>query len=476
MKQLKIIDRLNKIWESNKGIDAALLYGSIGRNEFNPNSDIDTQIIVNDRFDTPRLINSLKQEFNGEILSIIHVKLRSKVVVYFHELPKLEIAYTTNISEVNRNYIGSEITVTSETILYERIPSLYDLGSYLGQLVRDSGGNRIGPNSKELIENLVQKFIYEFESCSSHHKRSDGYKFYFFYNIALNCVVQLRHLLQNDTRFNFLPKYFIPGMEDKEEIKSFYDLSGSMFLPDANKKKRFLLDYFYSVLSKLNYKEINVVKKTLEIIFERDYFWNLRDVGTFNSAIKKNLIHRMATLSAFQNSEKVEDLIKKLNIKTVIDLRADKELVEMPYHETLLKKINYVHAPLDPWNQPEWFKKDYQFGSNEEIAYRYFGLACKDSYLRAFKAILAEEKGTVAVHCFAGKDRTGIFVSMLHLLTDASTDAIYNDYLASEVDVRKERLDIVLDIINKTGGIVEFMKSCGLSIEEITKLKNKLSK
>ncbi|MBS1636467.1 MAG: tyrosine-protein phosphatase [Bacteroidetes bacterium] len=474
MKQLNIINRLNKVWESNEGIDIALLYGSFGRNEVNPNSDIDTQVIVNGNFNVIKLIDTLKEEFSNEILSIVNVRMRNKVVVYFNEIPKLEIGYSKAIEDINRNYLGSEINNISETILYQRVPSLYDIGSYLAQLVRDSGNNRIGSHSKHLIEDLVQKFIYEFESCSSNHKRSDGYKFYFFYNIALHCVVQLRHLLHNDTRFNFLPKYFIPGMENKEEMKSFYQLTGSIFLPDANKKKRLLLDYFYEVLIKLEYGEINQVKKSLEAIFERDYFWNLRDIATFNPRVKKNFVYRTATLSAFQNDDKFEDLMNTLKIKTIVDLRADQELIEMPYNESVLSKVNYIHAPLDPWNQPEWFKKDYQYGNNEEIAYRYFGMGCKDSYLKAFKALINEDEGSVAIHCFAGKDRTGIFISMLHMLNGADENVIYNDYLASEVDVKKERLDIVLNIIKESGGIIPFMKSCGLSEQEVTKLRNKL--
>lgn len=474
MKQLEIIDRLEKIWESNEGIDIALLYGSLGRNEFNPNSDIDIQTIVNTNFNLSKLIDALKNEFAEEILTIASVRLRNKIVVYYKDLPKLEIGYSTDINEINRNYLGSEITNTSETILYQRVPSLYDIGSYLAQLVRDSGNNKLGSHSKLLIEDLVQKFIYEFESCSSNHKRSDGYKFYFFYNIALHCVVQLRHLLHKDTRFNFLPKYFIPGMESKDEMKSFYDLTGSIFLPDANKKKRVLLDYFFSVLRRLNYDEIEEVKNALELIYERDYFWNLRDIATFNPGIKKSFVYRTATLSAFQNDDKFEGLLNNLRIKTIIDLRADQELKEMPYTEAILSKVNYVHAPLDPWNQPEWFKKDYQYGSNEEIAYRYFGLGCKESYLKAFNALINEEKGTVAIHCFAGKDRTGIFVSMLHMLNGADEAVIYNDYLASEVDVKRERLDIVLNIIKENGGIIPYLKTFGLSEAEIEKLKTKL--
>ncbi len=473
MKQLDIIKRLDNIWKKVEGVEIALLYGSFGRNEYNANSDIDIQILIEENFEVKHLKSELEKEFRGEILSIFEIKLRNKIVVYFNSIPKLEIGICTNVSEINRNYLGSEITNPSETILYQRVPSLYDIGSYLAQLIRDHG--RASEQRQKDMGDLINKFIFEFESCSSSHKRSDGYKFYFFYNIALHCVVQLRHFLHKDQRFNFLPKYFIPGMEDKEEMKGFYELTGSSFLPDANKKKRTLLNYFYDVLEKLNYNGINDVKSILEKIYERDYFWNLRDIAKHNPKVKGGLLFRTATLSLFQNDLKFADLLNNEKIKTIIDLRADREVEEMPYSEESLKKFNYVHAPLDPWNQPEWFKKDFQFGTNEEIAYRYFGLGCKNSYLRAFRAIINENSGAIAIHCFAGKDRTGILISMLHLLNGANEEIIYTDYLASEVDVKKERLDIVLNIIKEQGGIVPYLSTCGLAKEEIELLKNKIA-
>ena len=90
------------------------------------------------------------------------------------------------------------------------------------------------------------------------------------------------------------------------------------------------------------------------------------------------------------------------------------------------------------------------------------------------EAILNEETGSVAIHCFAGKDRTGIFISMLHLLAQTPIEFIYADYLASEVDVNISRLNLVLDIINEKGGIEPYLTSCGLSEIQISKLKQKL--
>ena len=457
------------------GIDVALLYGSFGRNEATPNSDIDIQLLVNKDFETSILKDQLQKLFHNEIQSIREVAMRNKLVAYFKSQPKIEFAICTNISEIDRNYLGSEITDFSQTVLYQRVPQLYDIGSYLAQLIRDYNNNKTEQQKEKQITDLVDKFIYEFESCSGMHRRSDGYQFYFFYNIALQVAIQLNHLSKGHSKFNFLPKYFIANILTKEEQETFYNLKGTLFLPEANQQKRKLLDFFYAAIETLVTPEkLEEVKQFCEWLYNRDFLWNFRDISTHNSKIKSGRIYRTATMTLFQKENRFDELLNEKQIKTVIDLRADKEIEELPYHEQTLSKFKYIKAQLDPWNQPEWFKEKHHQGTNEEIAYRFFAIGCNDQIKNAMEAIINEELGSVAVHCFAGKDRTGIFISMLHLLADTPMEIIYADYLASEVDVKISRLNLVLDIITEKGGIEPYLLSCGLTTNQISKLKQKL--
>lgn len=457
------------------GIDVALLYGSFGRNEATPNSDIDIQLLVNKDFETSILKVQLQKLFHNEIQSILEVTMRNKVVVYFKSQPKIEFAICTNISDIDRNYLGSEITDFSKTVLYQRVPQLYDIGSYLAQLIDDYNNNKTEQQNEKQITDLIDKFIYEFESCSGMHRRSDGYQFYFFYNIALQVAIQLYHLSKGHSKFNFLPKYFIANILTKEEQETFYNLKGTLFLPDANQQKRKLLDFFYQAIETLVTPEkLEEVKQFCEWLYNRDFLWNFRDISTHNSKIKSGRIYRTATMTLFQNENRFDELLNEKQIKTVIDLRADREIEELPYQEQTLSKFKYIKAQLDPWNQPEWYKEKHHFGTNEEIAYRFFAIGCNDQIKNAMEAIINEELGSVAVHCFAGKDRTGIFISMLHLLVDTPMEIIYTDYLASEVDVKISRLNLVLDIITEKGGIEPYLLSCDLTDNQISKLKQKL--
>lgn len=474
MKQLITINRLKNILPQIEGIDIALLYGSFGRNEANPNSDIDIQILVNKNFQPQNLMSVLKNEFETEIQYTGEVGLRNKVIVYFISQPKIEFGICRSIEEINRNYLGSEIINVKQTILFANKEWKEKIEIYLRKIVEKHNAKKTIKSVQKMALELVDKFVYEFENCSTMHRRSDAYQFYFYYNIALHVAIRLKHISTGEIKYNFLPKYFVANTLGQEERNLFYELSGTLFLPGANTQKRKLLDFFYSSIETLvNKEKQEELKQFLEWIFERDFFWNFRDLSKHNPKIKKGVVYRTATLSLFHNESRFEKLLNNKRIKTIIDLRSDREINESPYNENTLSKINYVKAQFDPWNQPKWFKEKYHYGTNEEIAYRFFAIGCKTQIKRALKAIINEEDAT-AVHCFAGKDRTGIFISLLHLLVDTPLETIYTDYLASEVDVKPYRLEMVLRIIKEKGGIVPYLIECGLKQSQIEQLKRKL--
>lgn len=472
MVHLNTIKQLQGLFPAMTGVDAAILYGSYARNEPTVNSDLDIQLIVNKSFQSHILLRFLEQELSeSSLLKIMTVTSRSKLVIYFHSKPKIEIAFANSVEEIKRNYIGSEIHDYQQTILFERESEKTKLEEVLYALLNDKNNIPEYQNAEILLE----KFLYEFESCSTMHRRSDGYQFYFFYNIALHVAFQLHNMSKGIVKFNFLPKYLLAGALQSNEQDEAYKLKGTMFLPEANAQKRKLLDFAYKSIEALFTSEkVQEIKCMCEYIFERDFFWNFRDIANNNPLIKTGIIYRTATLTVFQNEPRFIDLRNNKKIKSIVDLRADREIEEKPYNPESISDINYVKCQFDPWNQPDWFKEKYHFGTNEEIAYRFFALGCREQIKRAFETILNNHSGATAIHCFAGKDRTGIFISMIHLLSGASQKTIETDYLASEVDVKLYRLQLVLDSIKAEGGIETYLINCGLTKEQIRNFKDKL--
>lgn len=473
MRHIKTIHTLRNLLPKIVGVDAALLYGSYARKDATGNSDLDIKIIVNKSFSTTILITHLQEEFKGYFISIKHIKLRNKVVVYFKNEPKLEFGICYKREAIKRDFLGSEITNIQDIILFERNIIETNIEAYLKQLLASKKDVEI---DEKIINELIDKFVYEFESSSSKHSRSDGYQFYYFYNIAFHLAVQLDYLAKGKKKYYFLPKNFMTAVLSTEEQGNFHQLSGTVFLPEANKKKRALLDFFYNAIKYLlPTHQFDEIKDFCERIYKRDFFWNFRDAKLYNPEIKERLIYRTSALALFQNTPQLSNLLKEHNITTVIDLRADREIEEISYSEDLKSNFNYVKAQFDPWDQPEWFKEKHNEGSNHEIAYRFFAMGCKDSVKKVFETILEQEEGCIAIHCHAGKDRTGIIFSMIHLLLESSKESLYTDYLTSEMDVNVEKLNIALDVIEKEGGIKSYLKSCGLSETQISNLIIKLS-
>ena len=471
MIQLKIIEILKKNLSECSEIRSAILYGSFARQDANVNSDIDLAILIGKNFNEQKLTNQLRDilsEFS--ILEILHIQLRNKIAIYFENIPKIEIALLSKIEDIKRNYHGSGIPsdLIDTTILFDKTKSIK---SFLSKLAR----NNKKQNIKPVINKLINKFIYEFESCSYNHSRSDGYKFYYFYNIAFHIAIQLRYLADGKTDFYFLPKNFIVKNTTEEEREEIYKLAGSTYLRDANDKKRKLIDFFVNSLNKLNYSDKEEVEELLEKIYKRDFLWNFRDIAKFNTKAKPKKIFRTSSLTSYQNEDFILNFLNDNNIKTIIDLRAEHEIEKSSYNNDFIKNFNYVKAPFDPWNQPEWFKKTQHFGTNTEIAYRFFVLACKNEVKKVFEAILNTD-GAVAIHCLAGKDRTGFIIMLINMLIETPYKIMLADYLASELDAEEDKFKIYYDNILKEGGILKYLKSCGLDENKLNEIKQKIKK
>jgi protein-tyrosine phosphatase len=114
---------------------------------------------------------------------------------------------------------------------------------------------------------------------------------------------------------------------------------------------------------------------------------------------------------------------------------------------------------------------------------------------------LAEAEGTVAFHCFAGKDRTGLVAAMSLALAGVEVDSIAADYAETDVQMSSryeewlaatspdkleemrddlrcppERMISLLDYLEqKWGGAEAYLEAAGLSSTAITRLRSKLA-
>jgi protein tyrosine/serine phosphatase len=190
-------------------------------------------------------------------------------------------------------------------------------------------------------------------------------------------------------------------------------------------------------------------------------------------------------------------------VRRIVDLRFPEELAEDPPRDL---EIDVVHVSVLGVADPEYVKEldahlavndiaDHYAWSYVEFLERY-----RDSFGEAFAAI-ADADGTVVVHCFAGKDRTGIVAGLLLRLAGVDYATIGDDY-ALTADNLRPRWDawleqtedeeqrtklaklqhtpaeamsrVVQEIEHRYGDVASYLRAAGLTDEQLERLRERL--
>ena len=479
MKQFEIIQSMKEnVFPKSTGLNVALLIGSCARGTLTSKSDIDISLWIDKELFDVEKFTSLLKEFVGGIKKILPVAMRGKIAVYFSDCPKMELLIFSTIDGLDKHFLGSEIENRKENVLFSKdVRTEEKLLSHLNAILLQKKGK--APYEKErIVRELADRFLYEFENASSKHKRSDSYKFYFDYNIAFQIAVQLSYIARGSMEHYYLPKNFSNGMSN-EKKEEFISLAGSLNLPEANNKKRLLLDFFYEAIQNCNIHskaETDDMKEFLESVYSRDYIWNFRDISLFCKHCKSGLVFRSSSFTRYQHDKSVfESVIKQYKINTIVDLREDKELEGNSYDREILEThgVRYLNLAIDTKRPLINFADHLQLDMEKE--YRWFAVGNKDFFKNLFTQI-NPEKDVTMIHCFAGKDRTGCVCAVIELLAGESKNVVETDYLESEMDSKIEHIRAFIDAIDESGGAEKFLLSCGIPAETINLWKKTIKK
>lgn len=188
---------------------------------------------------------------------------------------------------------------------------------------------------------------------------------------------------------------------------------------------------------------------------------NLRDVAASNNNIKPGVLFRSGQLSNLNdaNAKKLSKLLG--NGATIIDLRKPPDPSDTAVSGA--RNISYpIQGILDTAPMV-----------NDPARYKQLAKALKTA---------GSAKGSVLVHCVAGKDRTGWTIAMIMYVNGASDDEVMTEYLKSNDTpnngiVKREWLNHGLqEARSQHGTIIKYLKFIGLSDANIKNLRTKFGK
>ena len=239
---------------------------------------------------------------------------------------------------------------------------------------------------------------------------------------------------------------------------------------------------------------------------------NFRDIGgvpTMGSGIiRQGVIFRSANTDNISR----EDIsrLRELNIRTIVDLRAQQEIKR---HRKTIANTNTLSLPLDFQKTTRERIKPYLFkkGSEKILSdisnqlYQDILDASAPAFRQVIELLVSGEGSPILIHCFAGKDRTGIMVALILLALGADRQFIVDDFMKSNdallpyfrkrlmirkiitfgyfpsdvmlnvITVKQRNIDSIIDRVNNHyGGIEGYLSSTGFDISKLKELREKL--
>lgn len=157
---------------------------------------------------------------------------------------------------------------------------------------------------------------------------------------------------------------------------------------------------------------------------------NFRDLGGYPAAggrtTRWGVVFRADGLHRLTDTDL--ERFDSLGMRTVVDLRTDRELEQFGTFPHDRHPIAFHHVPVidATWNHDEVP----DLGDTEFLVWAYRSMLEEGSALfaTAFELIAAEGAAPVVFHCAAGKDRTGIMAALLLGAVGVPDEVIVADY------------------------------------------------
>jgi predicted nucleotidyltransferase len=450
-------------------VEAVFWHGSVVRGDATPASDLDVVIVHGAASDANDIVASLSKHFGERLRFAAHTNGDASLWVDA-SLTKIDL------------HMGADPEcfawlANSPDAPVPRLSVGLDKTGGCGELVTRAS-RVIARDRVRLCNDEIDKFITGFEAASAAHRRSDGYQFYFHYNLALHRLARLIELLRGDAAYLFLPKLLLSRRMPLPEQQKWRGLRGTMYLPEANAAKRQLAETFVSILRELMTvipiaRSPDVIASFLNAVIQRDLFFNVRDFAdSYDGKVKSGRLYRASSLTRWQDEPLLSRWLADTGIRTIIDLRHPAEMTEAKaqYPSELLSGIRYVNFPLSGPPLPDRTPAPAEFGRV------YYALLQEHLFAvaEALRTLAMPDAGPTVVHCHVGKDRTGLFCALVALLLEMPRESIHADYMLSGQGVAEKAIRDYVDAVEGAGGAERVLASAGLDRTTVIALRRHL--
>ncbi len=178
---------------------------------------------------------------------------------------------------------------------------------------------------------------------------------------------------------------------------------------------------------------------------------NFRDIGNFETIdgrkVKKGHFYRSAEVVKVSPADAAQ-LTNKYDVKRIFDFRSEKEVAERPddqltgvvyHHINVMKSAKGRTASLEDLETHAAHPDEAMLKIYEQLI---LSSGAQEGYQQFLTSILTDES-PLLFHCFAGKDRTGIGAAFILKALNVPDEAIYKDYLQTNIQRKTENDQII---------------------------------
>lgn len=183
---------------------------------------------------------------------------------------------------------------------------------------------------------------------------------------------------------------------------------------------------------------------------------NTRDIAGYQAdglyTLRGGQILRSDKLSRLTASDFSK--LEKIGVRTVIDLRTDKERKQSPTKWQGDNPPQFFHFPIGDANN-DWFTAQRRLMKKNKFTeaqarehmingYRMIATEGPDSYRRMMALVLDQSNWPLLIHCTAGKDRTGVAITLLLEALGVDRESIMEEFLLTNEMSRAEKKAVFL--------------------------------